>query len=188
MAPSRILQLYYPNYLLIAGSGRKTGKTTLACQIIGKFSKEHEIIAIKICPHRHPQEIDTKYIARNEFYDIIEEVNPTGNKDSSRFLQAGASRVYYIQTSESHLYEAFKLVQDHVPENSPVIVESGGLRKIVKPGLYLLLMGSGEKEVKPELKENRGLADRLVRFDGEKFDFSLDDLQFDGKSWKIEKQ
>ncbi|MBK8884338.1 MAG: hypothetical protein IPN67_18855 [Bacteroidales bacterium] len=41
-----------PNLLLIAGTGTKSGKTTMACKIIRQFS-ELKITAIKITPHFH---------------------------------------------------------------------------------------------------------------------------------------
>jgi len=44
----------YPNILLVSGNGRNSGKTTLACKIIERFSKDHEITGLKISPHFHP--------------------------------------------------------------------------------------------------------------------------------------
>jgi len=38
------------NLLLIAGTGNKSGKTTLACKVIEQH-REHGIIGIKITPH-----------------------------------------------------------------------------------------------------------------------------------------
>ena len=40
------------NWIIIAGNGRNTGKTTLACQIISA-NKGYGVTGIKISPHHH---------------------------------------------------------------------------------------------------------------------------------------
>ena len=61
-----------PNMLLIAGTGRKSGKTTLACACIAHFSKQTGIYAIKISPHTHDDEGLTTEIARETNYRLYE--------------------------------------------------------------------------------------------------------------------
>ncbi len=88
--------LKLPQLLLIAGNGRDSGKTTLACLIIQKFSPEHQIIALKISPHKHRIAAGGKVICDTENLYIAEETNAGTGKDSSRMLQAGASRSFFI--------------------------------------------------------------------------------------------
>ena len=88
--------LKLPQLLLIAGNGRDSGKTTLACLIIQKFSTDHQIIALKISPHKHRIAAGGKVICDTENLYIAEETNPGTGKDSSRMLQAGAGRSFFI--------------------------------------------------------------------------------------------
>jgi len=46
-----------PNLLLIAGTGNKSGKTTLACRVIEQF-RQSGISAVKITPHFHDITLD----------------------------------------------------------------------------------------------------------------------------------
>ena len=48
----RFSMVTIPNLLLIAGTGTKSGKTSMACRIIEQFP-ELKITAIKITPHFH---------------------------------------------------------------------------------------------------------------------------------------
>ena len=41
-----------PNLLIIAGTGNKSGKTTLACRMIEQF-RNPGLISVKITPHFH---------------------------------------------------------------------------------------------------------------------------------------
>jgi hypothetical protein len=174
-----------PNFLIIAGTGRKAGKTYLAAKIIKKISKENEIIAIKICPHRHHLSENLKIILNNEFYDIIEETSSLSNKDTARFIEAGASKVFYLQTTDKYLYDAFTALKNFIPENNPVIVESGGLRKILKPGLFFIVNFTEKTSIKPSVMEIAGLADRWIEFDGDKPDFDINSLSFERNIWTI---
>lgn len=135
-----------PNILLIAGAGRNTGKTMLACEIIRHLSETTNVIGIKISPHFHPVENEQKIIMKEKRFCIIEEILNT-NKDSSRMLQAGAKKVFYIQAKQENLQEAFNTISAKL-RNYPVVCESGGLHKYIKPGLFLFVKGE-------EIPENK---------------------------------
>ncbi|MCK5857696.1 MAG: hypothetical protein KAG64_09400, partial [Bacteroidales bacterium] len=53
----------------------------------------------------------------------------------------------------------------------------GGLRKIIKPSYFFFLQRKG-KFIKEKSIENKVLADRIVEFDGEKFNIDIDHLFF----------
>ena len=63
-----------PNLLLIAGTGTKSGKTSLACKIIEQF-KNLNITAIKISPHFHETTDGLISISEGEGYAIYEETS-----------------------------------------------------------------------------------------------------------------
>ena len=76
-------QMIVPNLLLIAGTGIKSGKTTIACRIIEQFSNLN-ITAIKISPHFHVTTLGLNIIYEEEGYAIYKETNSDATKDTSR--------------------------------------------------------------------------------------------------------
>ena len=60
--------------LVVGGSGRKVGKTTVACEIIAA-TREANWTAIKITPHTH---------------------NPSVRGDTGRYLEAGATKALLV--------------------------------------------------------------------------------------------
>jgi hypothetical protein len=129
----------YPNFLLIAGTGRNVGKTTLVCQIIQDLSKRMNITALKISSHLHPVEEGQKVVVENAHYRIVEE-SLDSEKDSSRMKKAGAQVSYYIQCQKDHLAEALASLPFDI-KNTAVVCESGGLHHVIKPGLFFLVEG-----------------------------------------------
>lgn len=175
---------HIPNLLMIAGTGRKVGKTTLACELIWQTSLKYSVIAIKISPHFHEQAPGQHFIAQNSDYHIIEETNPNTAKDSSRMLQAGACKVYYIQTNDSNLYKTLSLVFKLVPNNLPMICESGALLRYAKPGLFLLVKPPDGQSTKKGLEQLAYQPDDWLIFDGQNFNRDLKTYQFENECWK----
>lgn len=163
---------YRPDILIVAGAGRNVGKSTLICQLIEKFSGLHPI-AIKVSPHFHQQpEENQKYIIQQErdFY---------AHKDSSRFLRAGAHRVYFLQSLDDHLQDAFYALSDSLPAGVPLVVESGGLAKFVKPGMLIFVQGMNNKKN----EDARQAADLVIRM--EQGEFDLSGIRFKNGAWKL---
>jgi hypothetical protein len=127
-----------PNLLLIAGTGTKSGKTTLACRIVEQF-KDLNITAIKITPHFHETTPGLTPIHEEPGYAIYEETNTVSSKDTSRMLQAGASKVYFAKVLDDSLLKVFNKILDLVPEGTPIICESPALRYFVEPGAFLII-------------------------------------------------
>ena len=96
-----------PNWLILVGTNRNAGKTSLACKVI-EDHRSQGITAIKISPHFHPVEENDNVISRTNNYVIIKEEKKGTGKDSSRMLDAGASEVFYIQVWDNNLNEAIK--------------------------------------------------------------------------------
>ncbi|MFP4471893.1 MAG: NTP transferase domain-containing protein [Bacteroidales bacterium] len=174
-----------PNLLLIAGTGRKVGKTTLACRLIKKVSKAHQVVGIKVSPHMHRQAAGQKVIAETKDYLVIEETNPDNGKDSSRMLRAGARQVFYLQTRDRHIAEPFEILMKLIPESHPVVCESGALLSHARPGLFLLVKREGQTAFKKGVDQLSYKTDHWVVFDGEEFNPSPEEFIFDSDSWKI---
>ena len=129
----------YNNVLLISGTGRNVGKTTLAVQLIEHF-RAYNIIGVKISPHFHPFDEDKeKIIYKTGDIIILEEHSAIRSKDSGRMLRAGAKRVFFIMAKDAHLAKAFAVMMELLTEQQPLIIESAALRNYIRPGVFVLL-------------------------------------------------
>lgn len=166
-----------PRMLLISGNGRNVGKTFLACEFIRKFSEKNGVTGVKISPHFHDTgNLPVKF--KTEDFIILEE-NQLNKKDSSRMLQAGAKKVYFVLARQEHLKEAFSVLIEILPEG-PVVCESGGLRELVIPGVFLFVKKKGDAIVKKHLLAYKP---EIVNFNGNDFDFDINRIHFDGKGF-----
>jgi hypothetical protein len=127
-----------PNLLLIAGTGTKSGKTTMACRIIEEFGNM-KITAVKITPHFHETTPGLVLLAESNGYSVYEETETDSPKDTSRMLRSGAEKVYYAKVWDDRLFEAFKKIMEHIPGHTPVICESPALRYSVEPGIFVIM-------------------------------------------------
>lgn len=132
----------YTNVVMICGSGRYVGKTTLSELIVKYYSKKGKsVYAIKTSSHLHELDKDELVIDQGEDYAVVHEVRKN-TKDSSLLLKAGTKESYYIQsTSQLRLFEKFKELYDKMPSDAMVICESGGLREFIEPALFLFVSG-----------------------------------------------
>ena len=109
-----------PNLLLIAGTGTKSGKTTIACRIIEQFT-DLKITAVKITPHFHETTPGLKMICEEKGYSIYEETNGDLSKDTSRMLHSGAGKVYFAKVLDNQLQTVFDRIMDLILEGTPII-------------------------------------------------------------------
>jgi hypothetical protein len=127
-----------PNLLLIAGTGTRSGKTSMACLIIEQF-RNLNIIAVKISPHFHETTQGLNTIREETGYAIYEETNSNSTKDTSRMLKAGASRAYFAKVLDNRLKFVFDKIMRMIPEGVPVVCESPALRNYVEPGVFVIM-------------------------------------------------
>ena len=139
-----------PNLLIIAGTGNKSGKTTMACHLTRQF-KQLKIVSVKITPHFHETTPGLVLISEGKGYAVYEETNEDLSKDTSRMLKAGASRVFLAKVTDESLLNAFEDFYKRIPPDVPVICESPALRRFVEPGL-LIIMISSEKDNQKDVK------------------------------------
>jgi hydroxymethylpyrimidine pyrophosphatase-like HAD family hydrolase len=127
-----------PNLLLIAGTGTKSGKTSMACKIIEQFP-ELEITAIKISPHFH--ETTKGLISKSEKmgFSIYEETNKDTSKDTSRMLNSGANKVFFAKVWDDKLLDVFNEIMEFIPSDVPIICESPALRNFIEPGVFIIM-------------------------------------------------
>jgi molybdopterin-guanine dinucleotide biosynthesis protein len=179
--------LILPKLLLIAGTGRNSGKTTLACQLIKKYSSLYPVIAIKISPHFHPEEHSGHPIMDTKHIYIAEETDMLKLKDSNKMLAAGAEKSYFVMTDQDHIGIAFSEVLKQCNDHDFLICESGGLRNYIVPGLFVFMQHKNITENKHETELYKKLADCLITFDGEKTNYNIDEIIISENRWKLQK-
>ena len=124
--------------MIIAGTGNKSGKTSMACRILEQL-RYFEIVSVKITPHFHETTPGLVLLSEKKGYSVYEETNIDTFKDTSRMLKAGASRVYFAKVTDNSLVEAFKEIMEYIPEGTPIICESPALRHYTEPGLFVIM-------------------------------------------------
>ncbi|TVQ15446.1 MAG: hypothetical protein EA361_05685 [Bacteroidetes bacterium] len=169
-----------PNFLLISGSGQNSGKTTLVCRLISAF-KEHHITAVKISPHFHTVDYELPLIEKQDDFVIFREIYADKDKDSSRFLKAGANLVLVVFCKRESLQAAVESLYHHIPPATPVICESGGLALYFKPGLHIFM-----KKGTPAEKDPVSPPDVSLHFD--ETETLLRDVSFVNNKWALKKE
>jgi len=138
----------FHNILLISGTGRNVGKTLLAARIIRQFSAITPVVCVKVCPHRHAPTESIEVIASHPSYMVGLETSRTNGKDTARFLVAGAVACYYVESDDNYLPEVFQIIMSRHPADQVYVIESGGLRRHVIPGLHIRVTGSSGVDAK----------------------------------------
>jgi|WetSurSiteA1Bulk_404760.scaffolds.fasta_scaffold46927_2 hypothetical protein len=176
-----------PKLLLIAGTGRDTGKTSLACTVIERFKNTGSLVAFKISPHRHKLIAGGNVIVNEDNLYVSEEKDPGTGKDSSRMLAAGAGRSFFAVATDEELLRAWDVIQDHAGRDAFFIGESGGLRRYVEPGLFFMVSHLSTQKKKPDPYHLHDLADMFVTYDGKSLLFDPDRIILNEQGWKIRK-
>jgi len=175
------------NWLLIAGTQQKVGKTTLSCRIIRAHSVANQIVGIKVCPHFHQLAENEEIVAKTENYTICRENKPKRNKDSSKFLKAGARLVFYVQTTDEFLPEVIEIIDNYLQPNDLIVCESGGLRKYIKPAVFILCNRKDNPIIKESAQRWFEIADICTQFDDNQYDYDFNRLKVIDNEWVVAK-
>lgn len=173
-----------PRLIIIAGNGRDSGKTTFACRLIQKFSHLIPVVAVKICPHQHAS-VPPDVNSQADTFSIVEEVNTHSSKDSSRMLAGGAIRSFFVTAHDDKLNEVIMQIKKLAGEDSYIICESGGLRKYIEPGIFLMVNRKARNEIKPESLQLTQYNPVWITFNGKEFDFDMNRIIIREKRWTI---
>ena len=171
--------LYLDNFLIVGGSGRDVGKTTLCEQIIAKASLENRVIAIKTSNHFH--EVDSKStisLYSDENIRIIEENSDVSNKDTARFLKAGASSAFLVMAKDDYLETAIKILAKIIDlETNIFVVESSFIIRYIIPGVSIFL-------TEDETSKSSNLYQQMIFVNKtERKDFDTSFLSVIGNKW-----
>lgn len=155
-----------PNMIMIGGNSRNAGKTTLACNIISRFSAEQEVIGLKVTSIRPEEE---RFHGNHQEktpveFSIFEELDMNSQKDTSKMLKSGASQVFYIRTEDVFIEHAILHFRSKYINNQPIVCESRSLRKLINPGLFLMILKSANHQETKDVSDYLPKADKVFHF------------------------
>ncbi|QGP76446.1 hypothetical protein [Tetragenococcus halophilus] len=157
---------YVPNLLQIGSTGRNSGKTTIAKQIIENEKKTHTIVALKIITISGKRGVCQRgtvgcgiCTSISSGYELVKEQHIQGKKDTMQLLKAGAEKVYLLKAFEEHLQAGFLDFLKQVSADAMIVCESNSLRKYIRPGLFI--MDNQKKSVKPTAQAVYELSDEI---------------------------
>ena len=178
-------EVFPKRIIILAGAGQNVGKTTFACQLIKHLKTQSpKVFAIKISPHFHDADPPKTIYSDERFVLSLESDKETG-KDTSRMLAAGADEVFFLQVNDEFLEEAFQYTMSFIPPKTLVVIESGGLREILTPALFFFVKRADVSEMKEYAAKNMKLANRVIQFDGETFDFQIQNVLYKNGQIKL---
>ena len=168
--------------VVIGGHSRSVGKTSVVAGLIAALP-EYAWNAMKITQFGHG------VCSRNgELCDcatddhswaISEEQNRSGESDTSRFLIAGAARVWWVRTQQGRLAEAMPTIRRKIAESGNLIVESNSILKFIQPDIYLTVLDPANEDFKKSAQEFMDRANAVILHDGD------GRPAWHGISWKV---
>jgi hypothetical protein len=156
--------------VVIGGHSRSVGKTSVVAGLIAALP-EFRWTALKVTQHGHGicsadgQACDCA--TDDHSWAISEEKNPNGDSDTSRFLSAGAARVWWVRTQQGRLAEAMPAVRAKLAGAENVIFESNSVLKFLRPDLYLTVLDPSNADFKNSAREFLDLANAVILHEGE---------------------
>ncbi len=156
---------FFKLWVLVGGTGRNIGKTTLAEMLINHLSNFGTVVGVKISNIK-PDGLEfhgTHEVKNGESFFIGEETSSSGNKDSMRFLKAGAKKAFFIQTGDVFVKEAFQEMIQQLEGNEIVVCESNSLRSVMKPAIFFVIKGEDNAASKGYIERFIELADYVVK-------------------------
>jgi hypothetical protein len=154
--------------IIIGGHSRSVGKTSVVAGLIAEL-REFQWTALKITQYGHgicsangePCDCATN----DHSWAITEEKNPAGDSDTSRFLAAGAAKVWWVRTEQGRLAEAMPALRAKLALAENVIIESNSVLKFLRPDLYLTVLDPGTADFKNSAREFLDRAAAIILHD-----------------------
>ena len=154
--------------IVIGGHSRSVGKTSVVVGLIAALP-EFQWTAAKITQYGHGvcsangEACDCA--TGDHSWAISEERNRDGDSDTSRFLVAGAAKVYWVRTEQGRLAEAMPTFRKRIEGAHNVIIESNSILKFLRPDLYLTVLDPSTADFKTSAREFLDRADAVILHD-----------------------
>jgi hypothetical protein len=151
--------------VIIGGHSRSVGKTSVVCGLVSAL-RDFRWTAVKITQYGHgicsAKGEACECAHADHAWAISEERDRSGESDTSRFLLAGAERVFWVRTEQGRLAEAMPTLRRRLESAAHVIIESNRVLKFLRPDLYLTVLDPETADFKPSAREFLDRADAVV--------------------------
>jgi hypothetical protein len=151
--------------VVVGGHSRSVGKTSVVAGIIAALP-EFEWTAVKITQYGHgicsANGAPCDCATGDHSWAITEERDRSGESDTSRFLLAGAIRVFWARTEQGRLAEAMPTLRQRFKIARNVIIESNSVLKFLRPDLYLTVLDPATADFKSSAREFMDRADAVI--------------------------
>jgi LAO/AO transport system kinase len=119
-----------PFIIGIGGAHSKVGKTTIACQILKRLSGWGAI----------------KYTKTSFYSSIVDspEILRQENKDTDRFLDAGAQDVLWVQSPPEDLKDVLQIAIDRLSHLKGIIIEGNSAIEVSEPDIVVFVTRNEE--------------------------------------------
>jgi hypothetical protein len=151
--------------ILIGSTGRNSGKTTLAAELIRRWKDRFPIVALKVTTiackgvcQRGGEGCGSCTDISSDFL-LEEEQDGVSGKDTVQLLKAGAAQVFWLRTLHSAIAEGFACFIEKTLPDALLICESNSLRELVNPGCFIMLANGENGEIKPSAVKVADYAD-----------------------------
>jgi molybdopterin-guanine dinucleotide biosynthesis protein len=151
--------------VVIGGHSRSVGKTSVVTGLISAL-RQFDWTAVKITQYGHGicsangEACDCA--TGDHSWAISEEHDRSGESDTSRFLLAGAAKVFWARTEQGRLAEAMPTLRKRLEGAGNVIIESNSVLKFVRPDLYMTVLDPATADFKKSAQEFLDRADAVI--------------------------
>ena len=151
--------------VVVGGHSRSVGKTSVVAGLISALPEMHWT-AVKITQYGHgicsANGEPCDCVTDDHSMTVTEERDRSGETDTSRFLVAGADKVYWVRTEQGRLAEAMPRIREIVARSENVIFESNSLMKFLRPDVYLTILDFANADFKDSAREFLDRADATI--------------------------
>lgn len=151
--------------VVVGGQSRKVGKTTMVAGLIAALP-EYRWTAFKISLHRHGGRWKGDGLGNGapdrHTWEVSEEKDRSGDADTSRFLAAGAERVWRVRAQAGRFGDVMPAIRERMLFPGNVIFESNSVLGFLNPDLYLTVLDPQNEDFKPSAREFLGRADAVI--------------------------
>jgi len=151
--------------VVIGGHSRSVGKTSVVAGVIAALP-EFNWTALKITQYGHgicsANGEPCDCVTDDHTRAITEELDRSGETDTSRFLVAGAKRSLWVRTRQGMLAEAMPDIRRKLSGAENVIMESNSVIRFLRPDLYLTVLDAEKADFKDSAREFLDRADAVI--------------------------
>lgn len=168
-AGSRMPGAEFVAIVVIGGHSRSVGKTSVVAGLIAALP-EFDWTAIKITQYGHgvcsADGAPCDCATADHTWAISEELDQSGESDTSRFLLAGAVRAFWVRTEQGRLAEAMPAVRERIAGSRNVILESNSVLRFLRPDLYVTVLDPAKEDFKSSAREFLDRAGAVILHEG----------------------